>query len=726
MRNYYRVSNRLSTCMSENFSVKSTNLQARGEIGPEDGIEVQFSRPVDRKSAQTGFSLTPDVRGNIAFEEDDTVARFTPLETMSVGEYTLHLEEIADVEGRLAIDPVRVGFVVSEETGPDLDIPESHVVLSRSRAALSFIDRELEVVKVWDPKQQAGYEIGLDESGQRVDHEELLVEEYERYYETYGKIHPVLFEAMESSRGRLPVALWIDFDEDVVDKSEFDLDELRERPGALVAYRERVERAREEMAERLAERFQVEVAREEVLETVPVIRFEADSGTVRELAELDEVGALFLDEEEGIDDLSASMQVSNADDVVDTQGWRGTDIRVGIWEGGPDDLSDLDIEEHYDGTRSVQSDHARLVTSIVRNDESGTPDGYAPDSKVYAANKYSKKALEWAVTGKECRAINQSFHRNSEPKSGLLSFDDVLKDYLVLHYPYPFIAQAAGNYWNGDADNISPPSDEYVNHKGYNSMAIGNHNDSASTMSGSSVFRNPDPPGSFDDRELPELSANGVSVDAVDVSKSGTSFASPAVAGSAALLQNMDNLLLWWPEGIRAILLASAGRNISGRSWQEDLWSDGVDGAGALDVDAAGRIALNRRGENNSASPRGYDVGRLSASDFDSAGRSRFEYRIRVPNDPDRTRVKVALAWNGEVDTWSIFGIRLYLSSNLEMDYDLHIYDDRDNLVAWSSSWDNSYEIAEFDADPGRTYTARIREWSGSGGSWYGLAWTVH
>ena len=80
--------------------------------------------------------------------------------------------------------------------------------------------------------------------------------------------------------------------------------------------------------------------------------------------------------------------------------------------------------------------------------------------------------------------------RSSEPGFRTLSFDDIYKDWLVLHWPYPTILQAAGNYWHGDPDGITPPQDEYVNHKGYNSLAIGNHYDSASSMSGNSVFKN--------------------------------------------------------------------------------------------------------------------------------------------------------------------------------------------------------------------------------------------
>ena len=82
-------------------------------------------------------------------------------------------------------------------------------------------------------------------------------------------------------------------------------------------------------------------------------------------------------------------------------------------------------------------------------------------------------ALRWAVRDQHCTVVSQSFHRGSEPGGSGLQSDDLLKDWLALRWPYPTIVQAAGNFWLGDADGISPPEDEFVNHKGYNSLAIG-------------------------------------------------------------------------------------------------------------------------------------------------------------------------------------------------------------------------------------------------------------
>ena len=49
-------------------------------------------------------------------------------------------------------------------------------------------------------------------------------------------------------------------------------------------------------------------------------------------------------------------------------------------------------------------------------------------------------------------------------------------------------------------------------------------------------------------------------------------------------------MLCSWPEGCRAILMASAGRNVAGSTWWQDVVSrrDARDGAGAVDA-AVGR-----------------------------------------------------------------------------------------------------------------------------------------
>jgi hypothetical protein len=369
------------------------------------------------------------------------------------------------------------------------------------------------------------------------------------------------------------------------------------------------------------------------------------------------------------------------------------------------------------------SNHARLTSAIVKNTEANLPHGHAPDCDLYSANTSGIDALRWAVRDQHCTVVSQSFHRSTEPGGSGLQSDDLLKDWLALRWPYPTILQAAGNFWSGDSDNITPPEDEFANHKGYNSLAIGNHDDTASAMSGDSVFRNPTT--THGDRELPELAANGTGVSANGQTMSGTSFAAPAAAGVTALLQDVDGVLCSWPEGCRAILMASAGRNVRGSTWWQDVINrvDARDGAGAVDAQAGVAIAQQRRWRDAPATRRGWDVGTLSSSVVGQDRLATFRYRVAVPNLIFFPTVKVALVWDSAVTSASSGDTAT--ASTLTVDLDLLVRDSRGVQVASAASWDNSYEVVEFSASPGETYEIVIRRWSGTDSVWFGVAWTV-
>jgi len=184
-----------------------------------------------------------------------------------------------------------------------------------------------------------------------------------------------------------------------------------------------------------------------------------------------------------------------------------------------------------------------------------------------------------------------------------------------------------------------------------------------------------------------------------------------------------------WPEGCRAIQLAAAKLNPDGGTWWSDLstGADGEDGTGAVNTLNAVRIAEQCKGRNNTPAPRGWDVGTLRSRDIGRNGETTFSYRISVPARTifRRITVKVALAWDSDVLEWSFLGLTIPIASVLTLDFDLMVYDGGGNLVGYSGSWDNSYEIAEFRATPGETYTIKIRCWSGTDDVWYGVAWNT-
>jgi len=433
---------------------------------------------------------------------------------------------------------------------------------------------------------------------------------------------------------------------------------------------------------------------------------------VPKLAEHELVAGIFRHDRDGVDDLDDSIAVHNSDDAH-AAGFTGSGVDVAVYEEGPDVTTNLVISDRFD-TSPATSSHSRMTHGIIRNSERNRPHGHAPDANLFSANSYDLDAIAWAAR-QGCTVISQSFHRTAEQTSDSLSHDDNYKDWLALHWPYPTIVEAAGN----------GASTEFVNHKGYNRLTVGSHDDNAGAMASTSVFRNPR--STHGDRELPEIAANGVGVTVVGLTDSGTSFAAPAVAGIAACVQEAAPVLQSWPEGTRAVLMAGAWRNPSGGRWRADLAAgvDGRDGAGSADAIRSTSIAQSRQGRNNTGALRGFDVGTLRSADIDASGLATFRYRITTPRSPlfFGSHVKVALAWDSKATRTDLLFLSIYQNS-LTVDLDLEVRDSNGSVVASSMSWDNSYEIAEFDAKAGESYDIRIRRWSGTDDVWFGVAWT--
>jgi Subtilase family len=713
----------------------SINLVAHEIVFPGFVAQIVAEDPLDDQSA-SGSIFIRGQRGQLKLSQDGRLATWAPLAELQPGPHTLVVGELVTRKGERSAALGEVPFFLTDSVArvaPELRV-ESIVRLQIEKMAVTRLpaDRRtsgafIEIMKASDRRTGAPVELAFDQDGRPIDAAARLAEVAAARAKQLGKLHPSLAARMQGLARpgeTVEVAVWFKAQERPQERLRSSKRLAAALPPAVVKERAEIAELTRAMAQRLEADLDVKHWRADAL--APVLYVTVTQAQLDRIAAMQEVAGVFLYEREGIEDLDDSIAIANSDDVH-SLGFRGAAVRVAVWESGPDDTSNLSIAAFYDPAQTSTSDHARHTHGIIKNVEKNQPKGHAPACRLYSANDKELDALSWAVKDQSCTVISQSFHRSSEPGASGLSYDDIYKDWLALHWPYPIILQAAGNYWDTDPDNIDPPSSEYVNHKGYNSLAVGNHNDSASSMSGSSVFRNP--ATAHGDRELPEICANGTSVTTVGLTKSGTSMSAPAAAGAAALVQNANSSVKTWPEGCRAILLAGAKRNVVGNTWWQDVLADNdaADGSGAVDALESVRIAQLRRGKNAAATQRGWNAGSLGSGDFDGNGMSTFFYRVKVPSFWFGPRhVKVALAWTSRVAAIDLpFIPEIPISSTLTVDLDLKVFDSGGSQVGYSGSWDNSYEVAEFAGTPGATYTIRIRRWSGTDSTFYGIAWTV-
>ena len=711
------------------------NVTANEVIPRGSPIEITLPASVDAQAAQGSIRATC---GPARLDLQIKVTKrgrviVVAVDDSAIGACELVISELLSTKGDRLVDEHRLPFSVVPIAGqmpPELRVEHATRLfigdLHVERLAPGEETRggHVDVVKAVDRTSGEPIEMAFDERGERVDIADRFAELTKRRADKFGRIHETLHGRLDQANDgdRVAIVVWPRLDLPPAPYDKPSDRRVDEPPDGERRVSEHLRKVFAELRDQL-DRAKVEISKDDrdrdPDDGMPFVRATATVEEIRRLSELDAIGAIHFDDTSAFTDLGNSIAVARSD-RAHLAGFDGTGIRVAVWEDGPSVTTNLTFAGRFTTTPSA-SDHARLTSAIVKNIEPNLPHGHAPDCDLYSANTSSVDALRWAVRDQHCTVVSQSFHRGTEPGGSGLQSDDLLKDWLALRWPYPTILQAAGNFWQGDADNITPPEAEFVNHKGYNSLAIGNHDDTAAAISGDSTFRNPTT--THGDRELPELAANGTGVSANSQTMSGTSFAAPATAGVTALLQEVDSVLCSWPEGCRAILMAAAGRNVRGSTWWQDVISrvDARDGAGAVDAQAGVSIAQQRRWRDAPATRSGWDVGTLSSGVVGPDRLATFRYHVTVPNRLFFPTVKVALAWDSAVTSSGDTAT----ASTLTVDLDLLVRDSRGGQVAAAASWDNSYEVVDFAGHAGETYEIVIRRWSGTDSVWFGVAWMV-
>lgn len=433
----------------------------------------------------------------------------------------------------------------------------------------------------------------------------------------------------------------------------------------------------------------------------PLIHVELPKSTLLEIAQHPTIDTIYPAYTNF--DLMDIAKPTQKADVVENWGNEGGAYEVAILEDSRIEFDnpflDLGGNSESDTVRvpgdSNVDQHATATAGMVAS-QHGTQEGIAQNADLYSANATTyndadiSDAMDWSVNN-NMDIINNSWGGNTGSTN--LNVHDRHLDYIV-RINADTVVVAAGNEANtcgSQTDRVVSPA------RAYNVITVGGFNDANTitwdddTMYFCSSFI--DPSTGVEKPEVAASAANIVSTsdnsaDWIEDAGSGTSYAAPMVSAEAALLLNQDSALTAYPESVKAIIMATALHNIEGDSELSDQ-----DGAGAVDMRAAAHLA---------------DAGWW---DWDQVQESGFPYTYTQYAHTGET-VRAVIAWNSNPTND-------YTSNPLEADLDLRVYEENGDFVTSSTSFDNSYEIVEFEAPSTGYYDFRISEFRFDGSSEY-------
>ena len=574
-------------------------------------------------------------------------------------------------------------------------------VLNRAEATFPTLGTTATVEKLEDKDGLAFRATGAD--GRPVDIEALMSDDRAKQRDLLGALEPGLARHLDGlpDDAVVPVAIWL------VEPER----KLPERP-ADGARSEEIDRLLGAMSERRAaevaqlttpwlERLRSVDRAARASNTSPVIWASVPAGLVRELAKDERVDTVYGDLEKGGPETNLSRFVTGGD-FAPAAALDGSGVQVGVVESGgvADTANPFYSIERTDAPFGCggATQHATGVTGII-GARAGTQTVWSPfpwrlvtiGSTLNGFARGARLSVgSWCTTGDNrarvdsaadwgARIVTNSYFTDT---TGAVTANDRHADGVV-HNRWRLFVKSAGNRGAGDGRVTSPGN-------GYNALAVGNVNlngtsvRSDDTMAGTSSFV--DPTSTNGDREKPEVAAPGTNIAMLSAgfpfggqTNSGTSMAAPMVAGTAARLVQRKSSLGVWPEQLRAIIMASAVRNVEGATRLSD-----VDGAGMISINAATRIL-----DDNRHGGERVDCATFGGSKVVSSTELGVEQRLRA-----------AISWTSDPSASDH-------ANRPSADLDLQVVGPT-GVVASSLSFDNTSEIVDFRAPVAGTYQIRV------------------
>jgi subtilisin family serine protease len=435
------------------------------------------------------------------------------------------------------------------------------------------------------------------------------------------------------------------------------------------------------------------------------------AGLVRELAKDERIDTIYGDLEKGGNETNLSREVVGAN-IAPADTLDGTGVQVGIVEG--DGMADttnpfMRIERtdpgpscgtvipHGTGVAGIIGARAGVARAFgfpIRN----TQQGFAPAARLSVGSwcragdhrPRIDSAADWGA-----RIITNSYFTDT---TGAITANDRHADGLV-HDRWRLFVKSAGNRGMLEGRITSPGN-------GYNVLAVGDVNLGGTPARANDVMSNTssfvDPTSTNGDREKPEVAAPGTNIQMLSngfpwpgQTNSGTSFAAPQVAGTAARLIQRKPFLGVWPEQLRAILMSSAVHNIEGATRLSER-----DGAGMIAVDSAVRILdANRHGG------RHVDCNTFGGPQVVSSTTLAANQRLRA-----------AISWTADPSA-------VDHATRPSTDLDLEVRGPSGSF--FSASFDNTSEIVDFRAAVAGTYEVRVHNFRCARPTFVGWAHTI-
>jgi len=631
---------------------------------------------------------------------------------------------------------------IAQDTNIDVDFFE---VVHEGIVSLPNIDGEYPTAKVINKHTGKRYEITIDDKGNKVDKEELIIKDNLIHKTKYGNLEPDLFEKKEELKDNetIDVAIWLSIPDEPIEPPSYE--EFRVK-GEYLVEMEMQAKIKEKKVKNLSHQEPIikhlknkNVSVISIDELLPIISARLDKEQLNEFSKRSDVEGVYLLRE---NQPALNWSVPNIGaPTFWGSGITGSAQKIAIIEKEGIVFDNPYLHGSNRPNKNcfgITNYHATIVSGVAANTSGYT--GTAFNASLLGAASCSwldadmQSATTWAYNNGAMVHNNSWGAQTSGSKTVMSKYQDTF-----VRQNSTTIIDAAGNCDNGLVVRFQCPNGCdcptyngcYVigPANGYNVIAVGAYSDrnvvitdlgpverqvTENTIPYLSCYANPSSLNG--DREKPELVAPGIALTSTWYEPPwtmygalGTSVSAPHVAGGAAMIMEKEPSLKFWPVGVKAVLMATAVTDFDGLAAPPFNTADSKDGAGGLSL--AGTYGVLQRNNNSQWAYRSF-----TRSSFDTYGDINYSFYAVAGQ-----KIRAAIAWDAATSYESY-------NSRPSVDLDLFVWSPSGANVLFNTfagSFDNTSEIIDFVATETGNYTVEVYKWRYSYDATHhlGVAW---